>query len=167
MNNFVSNVATWHVLHSKPRCEKKLDEFLGALIIEKYLPLRSEIKIYQRRKVFIEKPLFPSYMFACFPPDKRIAVLQSRMLVRILPVYDQAGLVNNLRQIKLALADNPYIKAASILSKGDRVRITSGPLQGVEGIVNVLKGATRVFLLVESIGQGVAVEVDPASLERT
>ena len=58
----------WAVLHVKPRCEKKVDDFCATFQIGRYLPLRKETKIYQRRKVTVEKPVFPRYVFAAFGP---------------------------------------------------------------------------------------------------
>ena len=54
----------WHVLHVKPRTEKKVAEFCELRRVLPYLPLREETKIYQRRKVTVQKPAFPGYVFA-------------------------------------------------------------------------------------------------------
>ena len=158
--------AIWQVLHVKPRCEKKMQEYLAALLLEHYLPLRCERKVYQRRKVVAEKPLFPGYVFARFAPNRRALVLKSQLVVRILPVSDQQRLAGEMAQIRLALEVNPCLSACAALARGERARILEGPLRGMEGIVSVCQGATRIMLMVETIGQGVAVEVDPEILER-
>ncbi len=169
INNNASSVfpaSAWQVLHLKPRCEKKMHTYLAALNIENYLPLRVERKIYQRRKVQVELPLFPSYIFAQFAYEQRVTVLKSQLVVRILPGSDHSRLSTEIDQIRRALEVNPGLQACSGLKRGVQVKIIAGPLRGVEGIVRVIKGATRVVLTVESIGQGVAVDVDPAMLER-
>jgi len=46
---------SWMVMYLKPRCEKKLAEYCRIQDMEYYLPLRMERKVYQRRKVLVEK----------------------------------------------------------------------------------------------------------------
>ena len=155
----------WHVLHVRPRCEKKMAEYGNAHGLEYYLPLREETKVYQRRKVTVEKPVFPGYVFMVFGQAGRALVLKSNMIVRILPVTDQARLVRDLMQIRQALAVDNTLGASAALAKGRRVKIGGGPFMGLEGTVETARGTTRVFLTVEMIGQAVVVEVDRALLE--
>ena len=156
---------TWYVLHVRPRCEKKMADYCAAHAIEHYLPLREETKIYQRRRVLVQKPVFPSYVFILFGAEERALVLKSNVIVRILDVLDQARLVRELAQVRKALEVDPTLKAYSALKHGQAVRIEEGPFQGLEGIVQTLKGRTRVLLNVEMVGQAVAVEVDVEMLE--
>lgn len=157
---------SWQVLHVRPRCEKKCAEYLGASHVDYYLPLREETKIYQRRKVTVEKPLFPSYVFTQFAPLQRVHVLKSQMVIRIISVENQTRLLMELDQIRTALAVNPILGSCPAVTQGTPVRIKSGPFQGLEGVVCTVKGETRVVLNVEMIGQGVPVEVGLDMLER-
>jgi transcriptional antiterminator RfaH len=157
--------AVWHVLHVRPRCEKKMAAYCQQHTLEHYLPLREETKIYQRRKVTVAKPLFTGYVFTVFAPRDRTLVLKSNIIVRILPVSDQERLIRELAQVRQALTVDPTLGAVVSLTRGRRVRVTGGPFQGMEGLVEVLRGHTRVVLNVEMIGQGVAVEADAHLLE--
>ena len=150
----------WHVLHVRPRCEKKLAEHCGSRALECYLPLRTETKRYQRRRVVVEKPLFTGYVFAVFGPAERVEVLKSNLVVRVLDTPDQARLVRELAQVRRALEADPTLGACQAFTQGRAVRVTGGPFQGVEGVVQTVRGQTRVVLNVEMIGQAVAVEVD-------
>ena len=51
----------WYVLHTKPRCEKKVEEQLLSLGINAYCPTRSEIKIWSDRKKKIFNPFYPQW----------------------------------------------------------------------------------------------------------
>ena len=55
--------------------------------------------------------------------------------------------------------------ARSALKKGSHAKITGGPFMGIEGIVSGLKGANKVYLNIELIGQAVAVEVGSEFIE--
>ena len=155
----------WRVLYLHPRCEKKMAEYCKFHKLECYLPLRRQTRIYQRRKVTFENPVFPGYLFASFDWEGRLALLKSNNIVRVLEPLDEQQLLFELDQIRKALAVDPTLVPCSSLTKGRSVRILSGPFMGIEGVVAELKGTTKVRLNVEMIGQAVAVEVDKDFLE--
>ncbi|MDO9541760.1 MAG: transcription termination/antitermination NusG family protein [Kiritimatiellia bacterium] len=159
------NGGGWHVLHVRPRCEKKVAAYCIGACLQSYLPLRLERKKYQRRRVEVWKPVFPGYVFACFRPEQRISVLQSGQIARILEVKDQIKFINEIEQIRKAIGADPGLQACPAISAGMTARITEGPFQGLEGIVVKFKGGTRVILNVDIIGQGVAIEIDEDVLE--
>lgn len=130
-----------------------------------YLPLRRETKIYQRRKVTVEKPVFPGYLFAPFDADGRVALLKSNNIVRILKPANRRRLLYELAQIRRALQTDPTLSTCAALKAGHRVRILTGPFMGIEGVVKSLKGKTKICLNVEMIGRAVAVEMDREFLE--
>ncbi len=155
----------WHVLYVKPRCEKKAAGYCEVHGIEFDLPVREETKIYQRRKVTVFKPVFPGYVFLRFCPEQKLTVLKSNLVVRILPVDNQKQFFNELMQIRLALEIDPSLDASAAFQAGRRVQIKSGPFQGVEGVVQVVKGKTKVVLNIDIIGRAIAVEVGMELLE--
>ena len=152
-------------MHVRARCEKKVEAYCSRADLPCYLPLRVERKIYQRRRVEIWKPLFPSYVFVSFRPEQRVQVLQSGQVARILEVRNQAEFIAEIEQIRQALGADPGLSACPAVTTGTAVRITAGPFRGLEGVVAKFRGHTRVILNVNMIGQGVAIEVDSVVLE--
>ena len=140
-------------------------EYCQILHLEHYLPLRSETKIYQRRKVTVDKPVFPGYLFVTFDHEGRLNLLRTNNIVRILETESEQQLLYELAQIRQALTVDPTLGAVSALKQGRRVRITGGPFLGVEGLVASLRGPTKVLLNVDLIGRAVAVEVAREYLE--
>ncbi|MDI6774226.1 MAG: transcription termination/antitermination NusG family protein [Verrucomicrobiota bacterium] len=155
----------WNALYLKPRTEKKMAERARRLGMEFYLPLRRETKIYQRRKVTVDKPIFPGYFFVSFDAQGRVSLLKSNIIVRILGPANEAQLLHELAQIRKALEVDPTLSACLALKKGKRVLIRAGPFLGVEGLVSELKGPVKVLLNVEMIGRAVVVEADRDFLE--
>jgi len=162
---WAGNDGSWHVLHVRPRCEKKMAAYCANARLQCYLPLRLERKKYQRRQVEVQKPLFPCYVFARFRPEQRVFILQSGRIARILEVKDQVKFVSEIEQIRKAIETDPGLHACPAITTGMMVRITEGPFAGLEGIVIKYKGCARVILNVDMIGQGVAIEVDEDVLE--
>lgn len=155
----------WNVLHVKPRCEKKMAAYCEFCSIRQYLPLRRETKIYQRRKVTVQKPVFPGYVFARLSKSDLDLVVRSSVLARVITVTDQERFAFEIEQVRKALEVDDTLGAASAIAKGKKVRITDGPFRGLEGVVSSLQGATKVVLNVDMIGQGVIVHVETGMLE--
>jgi len=163
--NEISPEAVWHVAHVRPRCEKKLTEYCSRYGVRSDLPLREETKIYQRRRVTVQKPVFPGYAFVFYGPDEKDKVLKSNVIVRLIDVGNQAQLIRDLAQIREALSIDPTLDACAAFQAGRRVCIRNGPFQGLEGVVQTVKGKTKVILNVEMIGRALAVEVGMECLE--
>jgi len=60
----------------------------------------------------------------------------------------------------LQVEPHPFLKC------GDRVRIKSGPLEGIEGILVRKTRGFRLVLSVEMLSKSAAVEVDVSTVER-
>jgi len=99
------------------------------------------------------KTAVPGYVFASFGADRRLLVVKSRQVVRLLAVKDQVRFVEEIGQIRRALDMDPGLGACAAVKRGTRVRILRGPFQGLEGVVSTLKGQTRIVLNVDIIGR--------------
>jgi len=152
---------SWHVLYLRPRSEKKVAELCEARDLEYYLPLRSETKIYQRRKVMVEKPMFPGYFFVSFEPEDRVHLLQTNHVISIIEPPSEEVLIHQLDQVRQALSVDPTLGTVEALRKGRHVRIRGGAFMGIEGVIASTRGGKgTVRLNVELIGQAVALDID-------
>jgi len=158
-------MSDWFVLYLRPRTEKKMAEFCKLHRWAFYLPLRRETKIYQRRKVTVEKPVFPGYFFVSADADGRLSLQKTNHIVRILQPSSQRRLLHELAQVRKALRVDPALATCPAMAAGRRVRIQAGPFTGIEGVVQNVKGKAKVCLNVEMIGRAVAVEVAREFLE--
>jgi transcriptional antiterminator RfaH len=154
----------WVVLHTRPRCEKKVVDHCARAGYPVYLPLRQKMHRYGARERIFLSPLFPGYVFCVVNAADRSSVRQSRHVANLLDVVNQKQLVEQLRQVQQALSAGDVVAVMPYLEKGRHVRVTGGALKGAEGIVLRVKGRTRVVLNVDMIRQSVAVEVDGALL---
>jgi len=155
----------WKVLFVKPRTEKKVAEYCALYGIPCYLPLRENSHVVQRRKVTFMLPVFPGYVFAKFPAEQRLCLLQTNLLVRILEPLNTRRMLRDLIMVRRALKANPELKASAPLAKGRPVRIIDGPFMGVEGLVARMAGTMKVVLNVEMIGRSLTVTAETNQLE--
>lgn len=150
----------WLVVHARPRAEKKITTFCRSHGFASYLPLRDKVHVYGKRKRVYSTPLFTGYVFCCVDPRGRSLLRQNQYAANVLDVFDQAGLLAQLRQVRQALSAGQIIEVLPYLEAGHRVRVTAGPLRGLEGVVVRAKGRTRIVLNVDMIMQSVVAEVD-------
>ena len=154
----------WVVLHTRPRCEKKVVEHCRRSGLPAYLPLRKKAHRYGARERVFLSPLFPGYAFCVVNAAERSSIRQNRHVANLLEVLGQKQLVDQLCQVRQALSSGDVVGVLPYLEKGRLVRVTGGALKGLEGIVMRVKGKTRVVLNVDMIRQSVAAEVDSAFL---
>jgi transcriptional antiterminator RfaH len=157
----------WYVAHTRPRCEKKLAEYCQRQGFNVTLPCYRSVKKYNRKTAIFEKPLFPNYVFLRLEPNQRQKVFQSDYIANLLEVTDQELFQRQLGDILLSLETETEVLLAPQITVGARVKITSGPLRGLEGFVENRSGVTYVNLRLDFIGQAVAVKVEASDLELT
>lgn len=159
----------WLVLHTKPRCEKKLAQHCRGRGIIHYLPLRRSIRRYPNRVAEFMVPIFSGYLFAQMHTEDQLPVVEAWHLARAIVPDEQmeASLIRELGDILILeratiegeLMVRPEIEAGKV------VQISSGPLAGLHGIVSRRKNKARLCVNVEMVGQSVSIEVDVNEVE--
>ena len=155
----------WFVAHTKPRREKKLVEHCQRQSIAATLPCYGSVHKYRGKTVVFQKPLFPGYVFLRLEPAQKDYVRQNDHVANLLEVFDQETFEHQLRDILLALEANVGVRLAPAIGEGMRVRIKTGPLQGIEGWVEQRYGMTTVLLRLDFINRAAAVKIDADSLD--
>ncbi|MGC8624931.1 MAG: transcription termination/antitermination protein NusG [Phycisphaerae bacterium] len=157
-----TDLRKWFVLHTKSRQEKVVADFYRQHNVEHLLPLVSKTTYYgkRKRKIKSELPLFPGYVFIRGSVQDAYSADLTNRLVRIIPVFDQARIEEELRSLMRALrTDQPFDRHPQLVA-GVRVEVQSGPLQGVRGVVESRLKCDRLILQVDILGQAISVEVD-------
>ena len=162
---------SWYAIWTRSHFEQLVSDHLAVKGFECFLP---KATTRERRGGFVRAmavPLFPGYLFVRHQLDKttHVEILKTRGVVRVLgqpPDYvtpvDEDQILSIRRLVASGLPVFPFKRPMA----GDRVRITSGPLTGVEGVF--LRERLDKGLLVVSVNllqRSVAVEVDAADVE--
>jgi len=160
--------AKWFAIYVTSRHEKRIAERLTQKQLEFYLPLyQVERKWKDGSKGTLDLPLFPGYLFVHIKRTERVPVLEVPGVLTFIvgtggePVEIRDAEIEVLRTgLSLRHAQpHPFLKA------GQRVRIRSGALTGMEGFVVRNKNSSRVVLTINLIMKSVAVEVGSEDLE--
>lgn len=137
--------------------------------IEHYLPLyRAQHKWSDGSRVSLDLPLFPNYLFVRIRRTERVRVLEIPGVLAIVGGTAREPSPLPEEEIDALRAGLQFRRAEPhpMLAKGEWVRIRSGALAGMEGVVLRQKGSPRVVITVELIRQSISVEVDEAELEQ-
>jgi transcriptional antiterminator RfaH len=155
----------WLVCHTKPRCEKKFAALLTAEKFEHYLPLVTSVRRYAQQTKRFTKPLFPGYVFAQVPAERKARIYQQDLLARAILVEDVPKFLRQLADVRTIVASGLELSVMPLLTKGRRVRISGGPLNGLEGHVDNPVNPQGVVIAVDVLQQGLLVKVPAENLQ--
>lgn len=166
--DFMEQTPSWFALYTRHRHEKSVAQWISGKGIEVFLPLYKAAHRWKDRTKDLYLPLFPNYVFVQAVPNQRGAVLSTP------GVYDFVRLgglsvpipTDEIEAIRQAVEHSLNAEPHPFLKSGDRVRVKSGPLAGLEGILVRKKNFYRLVLSVELLVKSIAVEVDVADVER-
>jgi transcription antitermination factor NusG len=169
-SNELSTVVSpeWFAVYTHSCQEKRVAGRLSIREIEYFLPVQTNMNHWKNGlRVKIERPLFPSYVFAKIKRTERVRVLELPGVHSIVgrgrePIPLPGDEIEALRRTIHLLNAEPH----PYLNVGDRARIRSGPLEGMTGIIVRKKNGCRLVLSLDLIMKSVAVEVDGLELER-
>ena len=157
----------WFALYTMPQSENSIRRLLDIRQIESFFPTYETQKVWKnRQRVKVQCPLFPSYLFVRIGNHQRSIVLSSPGALRIigntrtsLPIPD--------REIEFLQTQSSSRKVEPWLDMviGKRVRIRSGPMEGLEGTLVEKRNTFRFVLTVAMINQHAAIEIAPEELE--
>jgi len=155
----------WWVVQTQARNEKVVAAALERQQITHYLPLVRRLRIYAGRRVTVELPLFPGYVFLRGEGAECEAAWRTRRVSKILRVYDQARLQTELQHVRQVVDSDESTAVYPALVVGKRCRVTSGSLRGLEGVVVRRRRNCRLYIAVTILGQSAVVEIDGSLLE--
>ena len=165
----MSEVKHWFALYTKPRHEFKAQTQFESEDIAYYLPTITRLKQWSDRKKKVTEPLFKGYIFIEATEKERLRAVEFNSIVKtiffdgkpsIIPDYQ----INNLKNL---LSNSNKVHVYHEIIKGDIIKITEGPFEGVEGIVfNVSKDDAMLAVTIDLLRRSVAVKISVADVRK-
>ncbi|MDR3725077.1 MAG: UpxY family transcription antiterminator [Terracidiphilus sp.] len=157
----------WYAVYTVPQHEKSALKQLVVREIESFLPTYETVHVWKnRQRMKLELPLFPTYLFVHINLRERVKVLQSPGVLQI---------VGNCREsIPLPDSEVEFLRSGFCRQRvepyrdlviGEKVRIKSGVMQGLQGTLVRKSNSMRFVLTLELINQHAAIQVDAEDLE--
>ena len=160
--------ASWYALYTRHQHEKAVAQTLTAKGFEVFLPLYSTAHRWQDRTKQLSLPLFPGYVFVRTGLDRRVRALATPGVHHFVPRADRPVPIplTEIESVRELTQRTGLVEPHPFLKTGGWVRVRTGPLEGMEGIIRRWKGAFRLVISVELLQQSVAVEIDLSMVEK-
>lgn len=161
----------WWAIRTRSNFERKVEQQLTSRDVEAFLPTYQRPSNRKDRRVWVTAPLFSGYLFVHADLSEmasRVEVLRTRGLVNIVggplgPVPIPAFEIENVR---LLCDSDKMVAPWERVHEGSVVRVISGGLAGVVGIVVEIKGKTkRLICNVDLLNRAVSAELGAEDIE--
>jgi transcription antitermination factor NusG len=157
----------WYAAYTRANHERRVADQLVERGVENFLPRYESVRKWKDRKVRLQMPLFPGYVFVHLALQDRLRILQVPGVACLVsfagrPVAvpeEEFERIRGFLQKGLRAEPHPYLEV------GRRVRVRNGPLAGMEGVVVRRKNGNRLVISLELIQRAMAVDLDGADLE--
>lgn len=160
----------WYAVMAKPRKEQTSVFFLEQMGIETYYPEINESFSVKGSRCVRRTGLFPGYFFAKFDHDKQYRTVSYCRGVRKIVTFGQvpaeveSSLLDDIRR---GLSRQDVIPIIPRPTHGEVVRISRGPLAGVEGMFDsCLSGKERVVVLLRALSYQSRAVINLSDIER-
>ncbi len=152
----------WWALYTRHQHEKTVATMLSAKGFEVFLPLYESTRRWKDRSKMITLPLFPCYVFIRGGLDRRLQVVTTPGVHMILHRGERVAVIPEveIKAIRRAVEGPFRVEPHPFLKCGERVRVTRGSLEGVEGILVSNKNLYRLGLSVDMMAMSVSLEID-------
>jgi transcription antitermination factor NusG len=157
----------WFAAYTMSRHEKRIASHCERIGIEQFLPLYTSQRSWKNRTtVDLQMPLFPNYIFVRLLPQDHGPLMRLPGLLSTVgnaagPVVIPDGDMELLRRIIACKAIEPH----PFLAKGDKVRVATGPLAGLIGVVLKKGNGLRFIVTLDLIGKSVSLDIDGSALD--
>src|SRR5271169_53249 len=153
---------SWYAAYTCANHEKRVAQQAERRSLECFLPLYESVRRWKDRRVRLQQPLFPGYIFVRLSLRDKLQVLQIPGVARLVSFSGHPSPVSNedIEAIRVCLAGPHLIKPHRYLQRGQRVRVLNGPLAGLTGTVVRQKKSTRFVISFDLLMRSVSVELD-------
>ena len=155
----------WFALQVTPRHEFSTAKILRHKGFEEFVPTYITRRQWSDRVKITTLPLFTGYVFSKFCSSAKLPIITTPGVVRIvgsrkgpIPVApEQLEMVRKASQSPKSVQPHPYAPV------GTRVRITDGPLAGIEGTLQGF-GRSELIVSVDIVQRSMCISIEGCSL---
>jgi transcription antitermination factor NusG len=161
------NGTEWSAVYTRHQHEKSVANNFSRNGFEAFLPLYQVERQWKHRRKQLSLPLFPCYVFVRFQFGRHLHIISTPGVHFIVMDASRPAHISNaeIEAIRRAITHGHMVEPHLFLRCGELVRIKTGPLAGIEGILIRKKSSCRLVLSAQVLRQSIAVEVDAFNVE--
>ncbi|SRR6266481_2345510 len=156
----------WVAVHVQSNREKKVFLALNERSYESFLPTYRALRRWSDRSAELELPLFRGYLFCRWLNHNPQQIVQVPGVIRVVgfgrmpACVDDSEIAAVRRIVDSKVVSMPW----KLLRIGERVKVTSGALSGIEGILVKSSSGSYVIVNVVLLGRAVAAKIHPSQI---
>ncbi len=158
----------WYAIYTKSRSEKKLSSQLTSLGIENYLPIKRELRKWSDRDKWVEVPAINCYLFINIEPNQKELLFNQPHFVAFVRSFGTPAIIPEYQMdiMRRAIdADEHFSLEATSPSIGQRIKLLTPPLEGVEGVITRTSGKGKIVITIENSGLSLVLNSEKFSFE--
>ena len=150
-----------YALQVRYRYERQVEQSLRVRGFAPFLPLFKSRRRWSDRTMEIETPLFPGYVFCSMDLGNRMPVLSTPGVVGIVAARKQPLPVDpyELEAVRAMIVRGIDVQPC-FATPGQKVRIGTGPLKGIEGCLVQLRGKNRLVVRISILNRSISAIID-------
>jgi transcription antitermination factor NusG len=155
-----------YALYVRSHFERTTEEALKGKGYNAFSPFYTVLRKRPDRTKKVELPLFPGYVFCFFNPNRRLPILETPGVVKIVGrgnVPEPIRLAE-IQSIQLVVESGCPVQPWPFLHEGQRVSIDAGPLSGIEGTLLRVKDKLHLVVSITLLQRSVSVVLDQDSV---
>jgi transcription antitermination factor NusG len=162
LNASKTDFLPWFGVHTRSNHEKVTASVLSFKGYDNYLPTYKSRKRWSDRVVETDRPLFPGYVFCRFDPKARLPILTTPGVVSVVGFGNEPAPIDDreIEAVQAVLESGLHAEPCPFLRAGQRIRVTQGSLNGLEGILTRKKSEWRMVVSVAMLQRSISVEID-------
>jgi len=156
----------WYALYTKPRHEFKAAEQLTDVSVSYYLPVVVKLKQWSDRKKKVTEPLIRGYIFVHATEKERITALEQNSVVRCVTFNGRVATIPDwqIDNLRTMLETESDFLISEKIQAGQKVKVTSGPFEGVTGLVNHTPNGKTISITIDMLKRSVTAVLPTESV---
>ena len=150
-----NSVSAWHAVYTRHQHEKTVARILTIKGFETFLPLYQVRRRWQDRAKLLSLPLFPCYVFLRGDLERRLDIVTTPGMHAFVLSAGRPAFISDVEidGIRRGVESGACVGPHPFLKSGEWVRVKSGSLEGLQGILVRKKSLYRLVLSVEMLGK--------------
>jgi transcription antitermination factor NusG len=156
----------WFAVRVRTRAESSVSDFLRNRGYDTLCPTYQERRQYSDRIKTLEAALFPGYLFCQMDRNDRLPVLTAPGVETIVGFGREPFPVDPMEivAVQAVMRSGLLARPHPFLRIGQKVRVATGPLASLEGILIATKSEHRLVVSVSLLQRSIAAEIDSSQV---
>jgi len=158
----------WFVYYTYPKSERVIKNEFENKNFEVFLPLYKVKRQWSDRIKVLEVPLFSNYIFIKSIKHDIYTIIKHPKIIRYVAFAGQPAFLKEeeICALQKFISYSNDIEIDLSIMVGNKVKIKSGPLKGLTGILIEKKGSKRFGIRLSELSQTVSVEIGLENIEK-